>query len=53
MIPNDPRMQERSWPAKVARLSLLLVGGLAFLWLVVVRIIARLHGGESCPFALA
>lgn len=50
---NDPKMENRSWLARMVWLILLLVGGLAFFWLVVVRIVARLHGGEPCPYALA
>ncbi len=53
MIPNSPQMGNRSWLARMAWLILLLVGSLAFFWLVVVRIVAKLHGGEPCPFALA
>lgn len=37
----------------MAGIVLLAVGGLAFFWLVVMRIAAKLHGGEPCPFALA
>ena len=37
----------------MAWLTLLLLGGLAVFWLVVLRIVAKLHGGEPCPFALA
>jgi len=47
------KMETCSWLTKMAWLTLLFVGGLAFLWLVVVRILAKLHGGEPCPFALA
>jgi SAM-dependent methyltransferase len=50
---KDPRVAKRSWLAVTARLALLLVGGLAFVWLVIVRIVAKFHGGEPCPFALA
>jgi hypothetical protein len=35
--------------AKMAWLTLLLLGGLAFFWLVVLRIVAKLHGGEPWP----
>jgi ubiquinone/menaquinone biosynthesis C-methylase UbiE len=51
--PNDPKTRKRHWLAKMAQLILLLVGGLAFFWLVLLRIAAKLHGGEPCPFALA
>jgi ubiquinone/menaquinone biosynthesis C-methylase UbiE len=46
-------MDNRNRLARIAWLSLLVVGGLAFFWLVVLRIMAKLHGGEPCPFALA
>jgi ubiquinone/menaquinone biosynthesis C-methylase UbiE len=45
-------MTKSNWPNKIVWLALLLIGGLAFLWLVVARIVARLHGGEPCPFVL-
>jgi ubiquinone/menaquinone biosynthesis C-methylase UbiE len=32
---------------------LILIGGIAFFWLVVVRVLAKLHGGDPCPYALA
>jgi ubiquinone/menaquinone biosynthesis C-methylase UbiE len=32
---------------------LILMGGIAFFWLVVVRVLAKLSGGEPCPYALA
>ena len=53
MSPNDPKIRQRSWLFRMARLTLLLAGGLAFFWLVVLRIAAKFHGGEPCPFALA
>jgi ubiquinone/menaquinone biosynthesis C-methylase UbiE len=37
----------------MASITLLFVGVLAFFWLVLLRIVAKLHGGEPCPFALA
>lgn len=46
-------MDNRNRLARMACLSLLVVGGLAFFWLVVLRIVAKFHGGEPCPFALA
>jgi hypothetical protein len=46
-------METCNWLARMAWLTLLWVGGLAFFWLVVVRIVAKLHGGEPRPFALA
>ena len=53
MTPNDLKTQKHSGLAKMAWLTLLLAGSLAFFWLVVLRIVAKLHGGEPCPFALA
>lgn len=53
MDPNEPKVEKRNWLVKLAWLTLLLVGGLVFFWLVVLRIVAKLHGGEPCPFALA
>ena len=53
MTPNDPTMEKRTWSGRMAWLTLLLLGGLAVFWLVVLRIVAKLHGGEPCPFALA
>ena len=38
---------------EIALTLLVLVGGIAFLWLVVIRILAKLTGGEPCPYALA
>ncbi len=46
-------MQKRSWWHKATWIALALLGGLAFFWLVVLRVLARLYGGEPCPFALA
>jgi ubiquinone/menaquinone biosynthesis C-methylase UbiE len=46
-------VDNRHWLARMAWLILLVVGGLAFFWLLVLRIVAKLHGGEPCPFALA
>jgi len=37
----------------VSLIVLILVGGIAFFWLVVVRVLAKLHGGAPCPYALA
>ena len=53
MTPNDPKLENHNWLVKMAPLTLLLLGVLSFFWLVVVRIVAKLHGGEPCPFALA
>jgi SAM-dependent methyltransferase len=53
VTPNDPEVRKRNWLAKMAWFTLTLLGGLAFFWLVVLRIVAKLHGGEPCPFALA
>jgi ubiquinone/menaquinone biosynthesis C-methylase UbiE len=38
---------------KIVLIVLILVGGIAFFWLVVVRVLAKLHGGDPCPYALA
>jgi SAM-dependent methyltransferase len=46
-------MLERSLLCNVAIVPLVLVGGIAFFWLVVVRALAKLNGGEPCPYALA
>jgi SAM-dependent methyltransferase len=46
-------MAIQTWLSRIALAVLLLAGGLAFLWLVVIRILAKLTGGEPCPFALA
>lgn len=53
MISNGLGMQKRNRLARLAWLTLLGIAGMAFFWLVVVRIMAKLHGGEPCPFALA
>jgi SAM-dependent methyltransferase len=53
VTPNDPKIETYNWLVKMAWFTLLLLGGLVFFWLVVVRIVAKLHGGEPCPFALA
>jgi ubiquinone/menaquinone biosynthesis C-methylase UbiE len=46
-------MKNQTWSRSVALVLLLLASGLAFSWLVVVRILAKLGGGEPCPYALA
>jgi len=53
VAPNDLSMEKNSRLVKMAWLTLMLVSGLAFFWLVVLRIAARLQGGGPCPFALA
>jgi ubiquinone/menaquinone biosynthesis C-methylase UbiE len=50
---DDPQIGNHNRLTKMAWLPLLLIAGLAFFWLVVLRIVAKLHGGEPCPFALA
>lgn len=45
-------MKRSGW-FKAAVVLLIAAGGIAFLWLVVLRILAKLHGGEPCPYALA
>lgn len=46
-------MQKKSLWHKVTWTALAWLGGLAFIWVVVVRALARFHGGQPCPFALA
>ena len=46
-------MGEISLFPKVILIILILLGSLAFLWLVVVRALAKLAGGSPCPYALA
>jgi ubiquinone/menaquinone biosynthesis C-methylase UbiE len=46
-------MKNQTWMSRTALVVLLLAGGLAFFWMVVMRILARLTGGEPCPYALA
>ena len=46
-------MRDRSLLHNTALALLILVGGLAFLWLVVIRVVAKLIGGEPCPYAVA
>jgi ubiquinone/menaquinone biosynthesis C-methylase UbiE len=50
---DDPQIGNRNRLTKMAWFPLLLIAGLAFFWLVVLRIVAKMHGGEPCPFALA
>jgi ubiquinone/menaquinone biosynthesis C-methylase UbiE len=50
---NNRQVEPRNKLCRTAWLVLLVIGGLAFFWLVVMRIVAKLHGGEPCPFALA
>jgi ubiquinone/menaquinone biosynthesis C-methylase UbiE len=38
---------------KIIWILVILVGSLAFIWLVVIRVLAKLTGGEPCPYALA
>jgi ubiquinone/menaquinone biosynthesis C-methylase UbiE len=38
---------------KVVTAALVLTGAVAFVWVVVVRIVSRFAGGEPCPYALA
>jgi ubiquinone/menaquinone biosynthesis C-methylase UbiE len=46
-------MRKTSLFSKVSLAILILLGSLTFLWLVVVRILAKLSGGSPCPYALA
>jgi len=44
---------KEQWLSKIAWGVLLLAGGVAFFWLVVARLLAKLGGGRPCPYALA
>jgi ubiquinone/menaquinone biosynthesis C-methylase UbiE len=46
-------MKGKSLLHKTVLIILILIGGITFLWLVVVRVLAKLTGGEPCPYALA
>lgn len=46
-------MRKTSLFLKIITTILILLGILAFLWLVVARILTRLTGGAPCPYALA
>ena len=46
-------MGEISLFSKIIIAVLILLGSLAFLWLIVVRILAKLAGGNPCSYALA
>ena len=46
-------MGEISLFPKIVLIILILLDGLAFFWLVVVRVLAKLAGGSPCPYALA
>ena len=46
-------MKSKSLLHKTILVVLILVGGLTFFWLVVIRALAKLNGGEPCPYALA
>jgi ubiquinone/menaquinone biosynthesis C-methylase UbiE len=46
-------MKDKSLLHKIVLIVLILVGGIAFFWLVVVRVLAKLTGGDPCPYALA
>jgi ubiquinone/menaquinone biosynthesis C-methylase UbiE len=46
-------MKGKSLLHKIVLIILILIGGITFLWLVVVRVLAKLTGGEPCPYALA
>jgi SAM-dependent methyltransferase len=47
-IKNHQTAFSRMW-----RIGLVAVGGLAFFWLVVVRVLAKVAGYRRCPYALA
>lgn len=38
---------------EIGRAILVVSAGVAFIWLVALRILAKLHGGEPCPYALS
>jgi len=46
-------MKNRNGLSRMAWIVLWITGGLAFFWLVVIRILAKIKGGEPCPYALA
>jgi ubiquinone/menaquinone biosynthesis C-methylase UbiE len=46
-------MKGKSLLHKIVLIILILIGGITFLWLVVVRVLAKLTSGEPCPYALA
>ncbi|MBN1888672.1 MAG: methyltransferase domain-containing protein [Thermoflexales bacterium] len=46
-------MKSKSLLHKIVLLVLILVGVLSFFWLVVIRVLARLAGGQPCPYAIA
>ena len=45
-------MRPLGWLRTLGLAVALLVGGVAFLWLVVFRVVAKLHGGAPCPYSL-
>jgi ubiquinone/menaquinone biosynthesis C-methylase UbiE len=45
-------MRAYGWLRTLALALVLSAGAIAFLWLVVMRIAAKLHGGAPCPYAL-
>jgi SAM-dependent methyltransferase len=53
MPTEQNNMQEISLFSKITLTILILLGSLAFLWLVVLRVLAKLAGGSPCPYALA
>jgi hypothetical protein len=53
MAPNSFQRKPHRGLRRIVWLLSLVVGGLAFFWLVVLRIAAKLAGGGPCPFALA
>ena len=46
-------MRDRSLSHKIGWIALILVGGIAFLWLIVFRLISKLGDRGPCPYALA
>ncbi len=50
---EEEYMKSKSLLRKTVLIALVLAGVAAFFWLVVIRILAKLAGGEPCPYALA
>ena len=46
-------MKDKSLLHTILLIILILVAGIALFWLVVVRVLAKLGGGDPCPYALA
>jgi hypothetical protein len=46
-------MRDTSLSRRIGWIALILVGGMAFLWLIVFRLISRLGNRGPCPYAMA